>query len=92
MIDANLDQDFCTSYAHEISNKITMLDGFHLEYEVWNVVSKIIIRDCFRRGCLIFNLKEVETPVVIPTDLSAKLYNKWIDFNEEAQNTNLITE
>lgn len=92
VIDANLNQDFCNLNAHEIANKITVLEGLHLAYETWNVVSKIMIRNCFRWGCLILNLKEIEIPVVIFTELSAKIYNKWIDIDEEAQTIKIITE
>lgn len=92
VIDANLEQEFCTLRAHKIAKKITVLEGLHLAYEAWNVVSKITIRNCFRHGGLILSPKEIEGPVERPTDLSTELFNEWINIDEEVQTTELVTE
>lgn len=91
-IDTGLDQESYTLRAHEIAKKISVLEGLHLANEAWNIVSEITIRNCFRHSGFILSPKEAEAPIVIPTDLSAEVFHKWMDIDEKAQTTEVLTE
>lgn len=59
VIDADLDQEFCTLHTPEIAKKITVLKGLHLAYEAWNAIIEITTRNCFQYGSFILSPKKI---------------------------------
>lgn len=87
--DACLVKEFGILRAHEIAKKITAFESLHLVNEAWNGVSEITIQTCFQHGGFIFSQKEVEPPVVRPTDLSAELHDEWTNIDKDTRTTKL---
>lgn len=86
------DQELSTLRAYKITNKLTVLECLDLTYKTWNVLNKITMRYGFRYSRFILSPKEAEALVIRPTNLSAEIYNEWINIDEEVQTTEVITE
>lgn len=81
VIDAGLNRELYALRVHEIAKNITVFEG--LSNEAWDLVSKIIIHNCFRPSGFYLSSKEIKALVARQTDLSAKLYNEWMNIDEE---------